>query len=112
MKLSLPASDPCRRALTDNPAAAFRSQYAIHAQLESSGSALVRVHPLLWHLAADLGDEPGFRVLPKRWIVERTFSWIGRQGRMSKDYELQAGSTETFIHLVGIRLLLARLTRG
>jgi putative transposase len=62
-------------------------------------------------LVADLGYGPGFRVVPKRWIVERTCSWIGRQRRMSKDYERQAGSAEAFIYLVGIRLLLARLTR-
>jgi putative transposase len=62
-------------------------------------------------LVADLGYGPGFRVVPKRWIVERTFSWIGRQRRMSKDYERQVGSAEAFIYLVGIRLLLARLTR-
>jgi putative transposase len=62
-------------------------------------------------LTADLGDAPGFHVVPKRWIVERTFSWIGRQRRMSKDYERQAGSAEAFIYLVGIRLLLIRLTR-
>jgi putative transposase len=62
-------------------------------------------------LAADLGDEPGFRVVPKRWIVERTFSWIGRHRRMSKDDERLTGSAETFIYLVGIRLLIARLTR-
>jgi putative transposase len=59
---------------------------------------------------AELGDAPGFHVVPKRWIVERTFSWIGRQRRMSKDYERQAGSAEAFIYLVGIRLLLACLT--
>lgn len=62
-------------------------------------------------LARDLGYRPGFRVIPKRWIVERTFSWLGRQRRLSKDYERLAGSAETFIYLVGIRLLLARLTR-
>jgi len=54
----------------------------------------------------------GFVVEPKRWIVERTFSWIGRQRRMSKDYERQASSAEAFIYLVGIRLLLSRLTRS
>jgi putative transposase len=62
-------------------------------------------------LTADLGGEPGFRVIPKRWIVERTFSWRGRQRRLSKDDERHAGSAEAFIYLVGIRLLLARLTR-
>jgi putative transposase len=62
-------------------------------------------------LAADLGDAPGFRAIPKRWIVERTFSWIGRQRRMGEDYERLTTTTETLIYLVGIRLLLARLTR-
>jgi len=62
-------------------------------------------------LAAYLGDAPGFHVVLKRWIVERTFSWIGRQRRMNKDYERQAGSAEAFTYLVSIRLLLARLTQ-
>jgi putative transposase len=63
-------------------------------------------------LAGDLGDAPGFHVVPKRWIVERTFSWIGRQRRMSKDYERLTGSAEAFIFLVGIRLLRSRLARS
>jgi putative transposase len=63
-------------------------------------------------VASDLGDEPGFRVIPKRWIVERTFSWLGRHRRLSKDYERLTGSAEAFIYLVGIRLVLARLTRN
>lgn len=58
---------------------------------------------------ADLGYAPGFRVIPKRWIVERTLSWFGRQRRLSKDYERLASTEEAFIYLVGIRLLLARL---
>ena len=57
----------------------------------------------------ELGYESGFKVVPKRWIVERTFSWIGRQRRLSKDYEWLASTEEVLIYLVGIRLLLARL---
>jgi putative transposase len=60
-------------------------------------------------LLADMGYEPGFQVIPKRWIVERTFSWGGRQRRMSKDDERLASTEEAFMYLVGIRLLLARL---
>ncbi len=63
-------------------------------------------------VAADLGYAPGCRVLPKRWIVERTYSWIGRQRHMSKNDERLLGSAEAFLSLVGLRLLLARLTRG
>jgi putative transposase len=61
---------------------------------------------------AELGYAPGFHVLPRRWVVERTFSWLGRSRRLSQDYERLAGSAEAFIYLVGIRLLLVRLTRN
>lgn len=50
----------------------------------------------------------GFAVLPKRWIVERTFGWISRNRRMSKDYERKVQTSETFIEVAMIRLLIAR----
>lgn len=59
----------------------------------------------------EAGYEGGFQVLPRRWVVERTFSWLGRQRRLSKDYERLVDTAETWIYLTGIRLLLARLTR-
>ena len=61
---------------------------------------------------AELGDAQasGFHVIPRRWVVARTFSWLGRQRRLSKDDERLASTEEAFIYLVGIRLLLARLT--
>jgi transposase len=58
---------------------------------------------------ADLGYEAGFHVIPRRWVVEQTFSWLGRHRRVSKDYERLTRTEEAFIYLVGIRLLLARL---
>lgn len=59
----------------------------------------------------DLGEAhaPGFHVIPRRWVVERTFSWLGRQRRLSKDDERLTSTEEAFMYLVGIRLLLARL---
>jgi putative transposase len=63
-------------------------------------------------LAADLGYGPGFHVIPRRWVVDRTFSWISKQYRMSKDDERLTESTEALISLVGNRLLLARLARA
>ncbi len=54
----------------------------------------------------------GFTVLPIRWIVERTFGWLSRYRRMSKDYERKVQTSETFIELVMIRLLMARLGRS
>jgi len=53
-----------------------------------------------------------FEVLPQRWIVERTFSWLIRNRRLSKDYERMVQSSETFIEVAMIRLLLRRLARG
>ena len=55
--------------------------------------------------------EPGFEVLPKRWIVERTFGWFGRYRRLSKDYEFYTGVAEAFIYAAMIHLLLRRLAR-
>ena len=50
-----------------------------------------------------------FKVLPRRWVVERTFGWLGRSRRLSRDYERQAKTGETMVYLAMIRLLLARL---
>lgn len=52
-----------------------------------------------------------FKVLPRRWVVERTFGWMGRYRRLSRDYERQAKSGETMVYLAMIRLMLARLGR-
>src|SRR5918992_399629 len=57
-------------------------------------------------------EAQGFKILPKRWIVERTFSWLIRNRRLSKDYERMVQSSETFIEVAMIRLILRRLTRG
>jgi putative transposase len=54
----------------------------------------------------------GFRVLPRRWVVERTFSWLGQNRRMSKDYERLCASAEAFIYVAMIRLMVRRLARG
>jgi putative transposase len=52
----------------------------------------------------------GFRVLPKRWIVERRFAWLSFHRRLSKDYEYLPATSEAFIHIAMIRVMLARLT--
>jgi putative transposase len=52
----------------------------------------------------------GFAVLSKRWLVERTFAWLGNYRRLSKDYEERISSSEGMIYLAPIHLLLKRLT--
>jgi transposase len=53
----------------------------------------------------------GFQVIPKRWIVERTYGWLGRCRRLAKDYENLTRSHIGFIILAMIRLMLRRIVR-
>jgi putative transposase len=53
----------------------------------------------------------GFKLIPYRWVVERTFAWLGRFRRLSKDYERSTASSEAFIYLASIKVLLRRCTR-
>ena len=56
-----------------------------------------------------LVGQVGFVVQPKRWIVERTFGWLNRSRRLSKDYERTVASSEAFIKVAMIHLMLRRL---
>jgi putative transposase len=53
----------------------------------------------------------GLQVLPRRWVVERTVSWIDHNRRMSKDYERLTETSEAFIYVVMSRLMVKRLAR-
>ncbi len=54
----------------------------------------------------------GFRVLPRRWVVERTFAWIGHNRRMAKDYERLCATGEAFVYAAMTRLMVRRLARA
>lgn len=51
----------------------------------------------------------GFHVLPRRWIVERTFGWFNRYRRLSKDYEYATDTSEAMIYLAMIHIMVRRL---
>lgn len=57
-------------------------------------------------------DMEGFHVLPRRWVIERTFGWIGRYRRMSKDYEALCETGEALTYIAMINLMLHRLCPG
>lgn len=52
----------------------------------------------------------GFKILPKRWIVERTFGWLNFSRRLSKDYEHNHRSSETMVYIAMIHLMTKRLS--
>jgi len=54
-------------------------------------------------------DVSGFAVLPRRWVVERTFAWLGRYKRLAKDYELCPEHSESMIYVAMTQMLLHRL---
>lgn len=53
--------------------------------------------------------EEGFKILPHRWIVERTFGWMSRYRRLSKDYEGLGKTSENWMYISMIRLMLKRV---
>ena len=55
--------------------------------------------------------KPGWEILPKRWVVERTFRWLNHSRRLSKDYEILTSSEETMVLISHMHTLLRRLAR-
>ena len=79
------------------------------AKLEGARAALGR-----WRIEivkrADTAK--GFEVLPRRWVVERTFAWLGRYRRLSKDYEQLPETSEAMIYAAMVHIMLRRLARN
>jgi transposase len=55
---------------------------------------------------------PGFNILPKRWLVERTFAWLGRYRRLAKDYERKTKHSEATIYIASCKIMLAKLVKA
>jgi putative transposase len=74
-------------------------------------AAVAKVRLLRLEIVKRSDDTRGFVVLPRRWVVERTFSWFGRNRRLAKDFENLAETLATFVTLAAIQLALRRLAR-
>jgi putative transposase len=72
--------------------------------------ALRHSNPLKLEIVKRSDQRKGFYVLPRRWVVERTFGWLGRQRRLSKDYEFLTQTSETMIYVAMIGLMVRRLS--
>jgi transposase len=109
--------------LADNAAAAWwlaivaaafptlRLLWADGAYQGGWGARLEQLCGITLVIVSKLAGQVGFVVLPRRWVVERTFAWLGRNRRLSKDYEELTECAETWIYLASIRLLTTRIAR-
>ena len=72
---------------------------------------LARQRSITWQLEVVRRPQgvKGFVLLPKRWVVERSFSWLGRRRRLNRDYEHNATSSESMVRIAHIGLMLRRL---
>ena len=72
-------------------------------------TAVAKVPVLRMEIVKRSDDMDGFVVLPRRWVVERTFSWFGRNRRLAKDFENLTQTLATFVTLASIQLAVRRL---
>ena len=54
----------------------------------------------------------GFQLLPKRWVVERTFAWLSRYRRLARDYEVKTAHSAAFVYVAACRIMSRRLARN
>jgi transposase len=74
-------------------------------------AAVAKMPVLRMKIVKRSDDMSGFVVLPRRWVVERTFSWFGRNRRLAKDFENLAETLATFVIIASIQLAIRRLAR-
>ena len=70
-----------------------------------------RAYGLEIEITTRLSDQPGFQVIPWRWVVERTFAWLGNYRRLSKDYEYWVYTSDAMIYAAMVHVMVRRLAR-
>src|SRR3712207_8585813 len=95
-----------------NHGAAFSRLKVVRVDQGSKGW-LVEWASKYTHITIEVVEKPegqkGFALIPKRWVVERTFAWLGRNRRLSKDYERLPQNSESWMYLASMHLMLKRL---
>jgi putative transposase len=109
--------DGAKRLLEDiaEEATAIQRLTLIWADGSYRGELITWIEDLFgWHLeiVEKPKDQNGFQALPKRWIVERTFAWLVRQRRLARDYERLPQTSESFIYVAMVRLMIRRLAQA
>jgi transposase len=74
-------------------------------------TAVAKVPVLRMEIVKRTDDTSGFVVLPRRWVVERTFAWFGRNRRLAKDFENLAETLAAFVAIASIQIAIRRLAR-
>lgn len=93
----------------DRVAEKYESVEAFCGDQGYQGTTVEFVENLLG-LRLDITDKPaqGFQVVPKRWIIERTFAWLGGFRRLAKDFEIRTQSAENMIRIAMIKITVAK----
>ena len=94
--------------------AAYTGQFREWVREERGWRVEVPQHPdrQLWRYGLKEKPRSRFQVLPRRWVVERTFAWLGHARRLAKDYEQLPETTVAMIHAAMSRIMLRRLARA
>ena len=103
------------RPLLERLRGRFRRLRRIYADAIYAGALVEWVKQTFGWILEIVRKRPGaqgFEVLPHRWVVERTYAWLGRYRRLSKDYEARTESSEAMIYIAMTNLMLHRLCPG
>ena len=82
------------------------SSKGIELEIVKRSPGRIRIYNENWEAEWIKIARPSFEVLPRRWVVERTFAWLGRYRRMHRDYEYKTSSSETTIYACHLRTIL------
>jgi putative transposase len=84
----------------------------VFADAAYQGKPISKATPITVEIVKKPTGQVGFAVHPRRWVVERTFAWLGRNRRLWKDAETTIASAEAFLYAAAVLVLIRRIARG